>query len=183
MRRWQADFTHYRLARPASTSRSCAGSTITPATPCGSPRTERVSGEIVLAEFRADDRLSRRPRLDVDRQRHGLHHPAVEAAKADATPSSPSFAASAPDRRTLGRTIPTTCGKVERFHQTSNDGSPRNPTSRSRSASSQALLDVFDGSLQRRTAASLATRTMHPGGRLNPAGFEPATRGHGAHRT
>ena len=47
---WQSDFTHYRLAT-ASTSRSSAGSTTAPATPCTSqPR--RITTPIVLATFR-----------------------------------------------------------------------------------------------------------------------------------
>ncbi len=44
---WQSDFTHYRLTRPtadpAPTSRSSAGSTTAPATPCTSPPTSAIT--------------------------------------------------------------------------------------------------------------------------------------------
>ncbi|MEJ7707573.1 MAG: hypothetical protein WKF82_10085 [Nocardioidaceae bacterium] len=53
---WQSDFTHYRLTRPdgrpAPTSRSSAGSTTAPATPCTSRAHPRITTPIVIATFR-----------------------------------------------------------------------------------------------------------------------------------
>ena len=74
---WQSDFTHYRLATDGTrpTSRSSPGSTTTPATPCTSPPTPRVTAPIVLATFREAAGQHGIPGLHADRQRHGLHHP------------------------------------------------------------------------------------------------------------
>jgi transposase len=73
---WQADFTHYPLADGTGTeiltwlddhSRYALSVTAW----------HRVTGPIVLAAFRATARKHGLPRFNADRQRHGLHHPAV----------------------------------------------------------------------------------------------------------
>ena len=107
---WQSDFTHYPLADGTDTeiltwlddhsryalSRHRPRPGHRPSRPAGLPRRLRPA---------------RRPGLDPDRQRHGLHHPAVRREGRPQRAWSTSCAASASSRRTASRTTPRPRGK------------------------------------------------------------------------
>ena len=73
---WQADFTHHRLADTTDTEILCwiddhsrYAISVT--------AHRRVTGPIVVTAFTHRDRNPRDPRLNLDRQRDGVHHPPV----------------------------------------------------------------------------------------------------------
>ena len=62
---------------PASTSRSCPGSTTTPATPCRSPPTAGSPAPSWSTPSAPPSTSHGATSVDADRQRHGVHHPPV----------------------------------------------------------------------------------------------------------
>ena len=139
--RWQSDFTHYPLASGADTeiltwlddhSRYALSVTAH----------DRVTGPAVLLAFRAACEQHGVPASTLTG--NGMvFTTASQAARAAATPSSTSCAASASPRRTASPTIPQTQGKVERFQQTMKNWLRAQPHQPATLAELQSLLDTF----------------------------------------
>ena len=148
----------------APTSRSCAGSMTTPATPSRSPPTAASPARSSSTCSRNALDSTRCPGVHVDRQRDGVHHPPVRRHEAAATASNTSSTASASSRRTRRPNHPTTCGKVERFHQTLKRWLTAHPAPATIDEL-QALCDRFVDEYNQQPPAPL-TRRPHPRRRL-----------------
>ena len=117
---WQSDFTHYRLTDPRRPDRHRDHQLARRLHPLRPARLSPPPGHRrrSCSPPSAKPQASTASRLHPDRQRHGLHRPALPAAAADATPSRPELRRLAVVQKNSRPNHPTTCGKVERFQQT-----------------------------------------------------------------
>ena len=100
----------------APTSRSCAGSTTTPATRSRSPPTS-CHRPHRHRHLHQSPRNTRCPSLHTDRQRHGLHDSPLRRPRRPQRLRDPARHLGVVQKNSRPN-HPTTCGKVERFHQT-----------------------------------------------------------------
>ena len=162
---WQSDFTHYRLADGTDTeiltwlddhSRYALSVTAH----------HRVTGPIVLATFRAACTQLRRPGLHPDRQRDGLHHPALRRQR---RPQRPRARTAPPGHHAEERQAepPADPGQGRAVPADPEEVAGRPAPSPLTLAELQALLDTFTSYYNHPPPAPIAAAPGHPRHRLH----------------